>query len=215
MSFLDLDERLIATFVECDKVMPHMHLPLQSASDRILTAMNRSYTLAEYDAKLARLRAAVPGMSVSTDVIVGFPGETEEDYEQTVAYMTRARYDSAFLFKYSARPDTKAFTWPETVSEDEKGRRLSRLIDLQHQISGEIHDGWVGREAEVLIEGISHRDERQLHGKTREFKTVVLANDGAPAGTLRRVRITGSTPVTLFAEALDTPRAEPLVSIAG
>ena len=211
----DLNDRLIAAMADCEKVMPHMHLPLQSASDPILAAMNRSYTLAQYDAKLTQLRAAIPGIAVTTDMIVGFPGETEEDFQRSLEYMSRVQFDSAFLFKYSARPDTKAYKIPETVTEAEKGRRLTIMIDRQHQTSGAQNDKWVGREAEVLIEGLSHRDEAQLYGKSREFKTVVLANDGSAPGTLKRVRITGATTVTLFAEAIGVPRAEPLVQLLG
>jgi tRNA-2-methylthio-N6-dimethylallyladenosine synthase len=214
----DMSERVIAAIAECERVMPHVHLPLQSGSDRMLAAMERSYTLARYEAVLARLRESIPGVAVSTDIIVGFPGETEDDFLMTRDFMRRARFDSAFLFKYSARPDTKSFRTPETVDEPEKGRRLQALIDQQHQISGEIHDGWIGREAEVLVDGPSWRGagtERQLHGKSREFKTVVWADDGAAAGTLRRVRVVGATPVTLLGESVDAKRPEPLVSIGG
>jgi tRNA A37 methylthiotransferase MiaB len=104
------------------------------------------------------------------------------------------------------------------VDEAEKGRRLQLLIDQQHQISGEIHDGWIGRDVEVLVDGPSwraHGVERQLHGKSREFKTVVWADDGAAPGTLRRVRVVGATPVTLLGESVTAERAEPLVSIGG
>jgi tRNA-2-methylthio-N6-dimethylallyladenosine synthase len=214
----DMSERVIAAIAECERVMPHVHLPLQSGSDRMLAAMERSYTLARYEAVLARLRERIPGVAVSTDIIVGFPGETEDDFLMTRDFMRRARFDSAFLFKYSARPDTKSFRTPETVDEPEKGRRLQALIDQQHEISGEIHDGWIGREVEVLVDGPSWRGagtERQLHGKSREFKTVVWADDGAAAGTLRRVRVVGATPVTLLGESVDATRPEPLVSIGG
>jgi len=166
---------------------------------------------------LERIRARIPGVAVSTDIIVGFPGETPEDFEATRAYMARARFDSAFLFKYSARPDTRAHRMGETVPEEEKGRRLQCLIDQQHAISGEIMDGFLGREVEVLVEGPSWRGrgERspQLHGKSREFKTVVWPDDGSPAGTLRRVRVVGATPVTLLGESLAVPRPEPLVTL--
>jgi tRNA-2-methylthio-N6-dimethylallyladenosine synthase len=215
----DMSPRVIAAMVECRSVMPHVHLPLQSASDRILAAMDRTYTVAEYQAVLAALRAAIPGLAVSTDIIVGFPGETGDDFEATREFMAGAGFDSAFLFKYSARPDTKAFRWPETVDEGEKGRRLQVLIDQQHQVSGAIHDRWLGRTAEVLIEGRSRRDTpeggAQLFGKSREFKTVVLPDDGSAPGTLRSVRIVGATPVTLFGESLAAQRPEPLVSIGG
>ncbi len=211
----DMSERMIAAQAECEKVMPHVHLPLQSGSDRVLAAMERSYTLEQYERVLDRIRERIPGAAVSTDIIVGFPGETEEDFEATRAFMERARFESAFLFKYSARPDTKAHKFSETVDEPEKGRRLQLLIDQQHQISGEIMDGWLGREVEVLVDGPSWRGKAdlppQLHGKSREFKTVVWSDDGAKPGTLRRVRVVGATPVTLLGESLAVPREEPLV----
>ena len=213
----DMSERVIDAMASCEKVMPHVHLPLQSASDPVLAAMERTYTLAGYERVLARIRERIAGVAVSTDIIVGFPGETEADFEATRDYMARARFDSAFLFKYSARPDTRAFKLAETCSEDEKGRRLQALIDQQHAISGEIMDGFLGREVEVLVEGPSWRGKGdqspQLHGKSREFKTVVWPDDGSAAGTLRRVRVVGATPVTLLGESLAAARQEPLVTI--
>lgn len=211
----DMSERVIEAMAGCDKVMPHVHLPLQSASDAILKAMNRTYTLAGYREVVARLRAAVPGIALSTDLIAGFPGETEADHRATLEYLREVRWDSAFLFKYSARPDTKAFRWPETVSEEEKGRRLTELIELQHGISGEIHDARVGQVEEVLVEGRGRRDDGQLYGKSRTFRTVVFGDDGSAPGTLRRVRIVGATPVTLIGESADAPRPEPLLTIGG
>ena len=214
----DMSERVVAAIAECERVMPHVHLPLQSGSDRVLAAMVRSYTLEQYERVLARIRGRIPGAAVSTDIIVGFPGETEADFLMTHEAMRRWRFDSAFLFKYSARPDTKSFRMPETVDEAEKGRRLQALIDQQHQISGEIHDGWIGREVEVLVDGPSWRTagaERQLHGKSREFKTVVWADDGAAPGTLRRVRVVGATPVTLLGESVEQASRPALVTIAG
>ena len=160
----DMSDRVIAAMAECPKVMPQVHLPLQSASDRILDAMRRTYTFSEYRAVVERLRAAIPGIGLSTDIIVGFPGETEEDFEQTSAAMREIGYDSAFLFKYSARPGTKAFTWVETVSEEAKGRRLTALIDQQQRISGAANDRLIGHDVEVLVEGRARRNEHQLHG---------------------------------------------------
>jgi len=213
----DMSERVVAAIAECEKVMPHVHLPLQSASDPVLERMQRSYTLAGYDAVLGRIRERVPGVAVSTDIIVGFPGESEADFLATRDYMRGARFDSAFLFKYSARPDTRSFKMPETVDEPEKGRRLQALIDQQHQISGEIHDGWIGREVQVLVDGPSSRGrgdaQAQLHGKSREFKTVVWADDGARPGTLRRVKVVGATPVTLLGDSAEAPHEAQLVTI--
>jgi len=213
----DMGERVVDAMATSAKVMPHVHLPLQSASDRVLEAMDRRYTLEGYERVLERIRARIPGVAVSTDIIVGFPGETPEDFEATRAYMARARFDSAFLFKYSARPDTRAHRMDETVPEDEKGRRLQCLIDQQHAISAEIMDGFLGRELEVLVEGPSWRGRGdrspQLHGKSREFKTVVWPDDGSPAGSLCRVRVVGATPVTLLGDSLTVPRPEPLVTL--
>jgi tRNA-2-methylthio-N6-dimethylallyladenosine synthase len=216
----DMSGRLIDAMVECEKVMPHVHLPLQSASDHVLAAMQRSYTLERYQHVLDTIRERIPGVAVSTDIIVGFPGESGADFEATRAYMERSRFDSAFLFKYSARPDTRSFKLPETVDEAEKGRRLALLLEQQQQISGEIHDGYLGREVEVLVDGASTRGKAgghppQLHGKSREFKTVVWADDAAAPGSLHRVRIVGATPVTLLGEAASVRQAEPLVTIAG
>jgi tRNA-2-methylthio-N6-dimethylallyladenosine synthase len=216
----DMNERVIRAMVECEPVMPHVHLPLQSGSDRVLAAMQRSYTLERYQRVLELIRARIPGVAVSTDIIVGFPGETDEDFEATRAYMERSRFDAAFLFKYSARPDTRSFKLPETVDEAGKGRRLALLLEQQQQISGEIHDGYLGREVEVLVDGVSSRGKGgghppQLYGKSREFKTVVWADDGAAPGTLHRVRVVGATPITLLGESLSVPRSEPLVMLAG
>ncbi|MBI5709113.1 MAG: tRNA (N6-isopentenyl adenosine(37)-C2)-methylthiotransferase MiaB [Candidatus Eisenbacteria bacterium] len=210
----DMSDRLIAALAECAKVCPHVHLPLQSASDPVLERMSRGYTLAQYHEVAAKLRAAIPGVALSTDIIVGFPGETADDFARTVAYLREARFDSAFLFKYSARPDTRAWRWPETVPEEEKGRRLAQLIELQHAISGELNDRWIGREVEVLVEGPARRDPGQLYGRTPQFKAVVFPNDGTPAGRLRRLRVAGATPVTLFGEAAEKNSAgAPLVHI--
>jgi len=205
----DMTDRVIAAMAECGKVAPQVHLPIQSASDRILTAMNRTYDMARYRDVVARLRAAIPGLALSTDVIVGFPGETDDDFRATVDYMSEVRYDSAFLFKYSARPDTRAWRWPETVDEDEKGRRLTHLIDLQLGISGQKNDEWLGREVEVLVEGPARRGNGQLYGRSPQFKAVVFPDDGARPGDLRRVHVVGSTSNTLLGAPAAARNEEP------
>jgi tRNA-2-methylthio-N6-dimethylallyladenosine synthase len=209
----DMSERVIAAIAGCDKVCPQVHLPLQSGSDRILDAMDRTYTLAQYLGIVAKLRAVIPDLALSTDIIVGFTGETEDDFERTLQVIREVRFDSAFLFKYSARPDTKAFRWQETVSEELKGERLERLIALQQAISGEINDRWLGRVAEVLVEGRARRNAEQLFGKSAQFKSVVFPDDGTPEGTLRRVRIVGATPLTLFGEPVADSKPAPLVTL--
>jgi len=221
----DMSARAIAAIAGCAKVCPQVHLPLQSASDTVLRAMERSYTIDQYRQVVATLRAAIPGLALTTDIIVGFPGETEEDFERTAAYMREVRFDSAFLFKYSARPDTKAWRAPETVPEDEKGGRLERLIAQQQGISGAINDRLIGREVEVLVEGPARRrtagdaDPKargagQLFGKSEHFKTVVFGDDGTPPGALRRVRVVGATPITLIGEAVQPASLPPVVASA-
>jgi tRNA-2-methylthio-N6-dimethylallyladenosine synthase len=209
-----MNDRVIAAMAECSKVCPHVHLPLQSASDRILAAMSRTYSIATYGEVLAKLRAAMPTLAVSTDIIVGFPDETEADFQATADYLAETRFDSAFLFKYSARSDTKAFRWVETVSEEEKGRRLAHLIELQQRISAERNDAMVGREVEVLVEGRGRRSAEQLFGKSAEFKDVVFPDDATPLGALRRVRVIGATTQTLIGEPAGVSRESGLVQIA-
>jgi tRNA-2-methylthio-N6-dimethylallyladenosine synthase len=211
----DVTPRMIEALATSPKVCPQVHLPLQSASDTILKAMNRTYDLAQYREVAAALRAAIPGVALSTDIIVGFPGETEADYERTLDYLREERFDSAFLFKYSARPDTKAFHWPETVSEEDKGRRLQRLIDLQQSISAERNDAWLGRDVEVLVEGAARRGDHQLYGRSPQFKAVVFPDDGTPPGELRTVRVVGTTSNTLIAApaTAHTTPAAPLLAI--
>ncbi len=181
------------------KVMPYLHLPLQSASDPVLAAMRRDYTIDEYRALLADIRRRIPGIAVSTDVIVGFPGESEEDFARTAAFLDEARYDFAYLFKYSPREGTKAWSLGDTMSEEEKGRRLRLLIDRQQEISAEVYGTWVGEEVEVLVEGPAKHPEGWVVGKTADFKTTVLDGAGLAPGDLKRVRITKATSRTLTA----------------
>ena len=213
----DMTPRMIEAIATCPKVCPQVHLPLQSGSDSMLKAMNRTYDMARFREVVANLRAAIPGVALSTDIIVGFPGESEADYERTVEYLNEVRFDSAFLFKYSARPDTKSYLWPETVSEADKGQRLQRLIDLQLSISAERNDAWLGRDVEVLVEGPARRDASQLYGRSPQFKAVVFPADGTTPGELRTVRVAGTTSNTLIATHLTpqprTASPEPLLTI--
>jgi tRNA-2-methylthio-N6-dimethylallyladenosine synthase len=195
----DMDRRAVAAMAECPAVMPQLHLPVQAGSDRVLERMARGYTVARYEALVAELRARVPGIALSTDVIVGFPGETDDDFAATEALLARVRYDSAFLFKYSRREGTRAARWPETVSEAEKGRRLERLIALQERISGELNAALVGREVEVLVEGPARRTPGWMAGKTPQLKTAVFAGPAA-VGDVVRVRIAAATSHSLSGE---------------
>jgi len=196
----DMSERLIDAMAECATVAPQLHLPVQSGSDRVLTRMQREYRAAEYESLVARLRARVAGIALSTDVIVGFPGEDEADFAATEALMRRVHYDSAFLFKYSPREGTRAFRWGDPVPDDEKARRLERLVGLQETISAEINRGLVGSEVEVLVEGPARRPAGWMAGKSREMKTVVFPGP-ATAGALVRVRVESATSHTLSGAA--------------
>src|SRR5437016_8917779 len=170
----DMSARVIAAMAECPAVAPQLHLPVQSGSDRVLGRMGREYTRAEYEDLVARLRARVPDLALSTDVIVGFPGEDEDDFASTEALVRRVRYDAAFLFKYSPREGTRAWKWGDTVPEDEKGRRLQRLVALQEGISTEINRRLAGAEVGVLVERPARRTAGWMAGKSPQMKTVVF-----------------------------------------
>jgi tRNA-2-methylthio-N6-dimethylallyladenosine synthase len=192
----DMSERVIDAMAECDAVCPQLHLPVQAGSDRVLASMGREYTVAEYEALVAQLRARIPGIALSTDVIVGFPGEADDDFAATEALVGRVRYDSAFLFKYSRREGTRAHRLGDTVSEDEKARRLARLIALQETVSAEVNQRLVGTDVEVLVEGPARRGAGWMAGKSPHLKTVVFLG-AATAGELARVRVESATSHTL------------------
>lgn len=196
----DMSERVIDAMATCPKVAPYLHLPLQSASNRVLEKMERGYSVEQYAALVERLRATIPGLALSTDIIVGFPGEDEVDFRYTYDFMKAIRYDSAFMFKYSAREGTKAYKWEETVSEAEKGRRLQEVIALQEQISGEINHQTIGHTVDVLVEGPAKRQKDWLAGKNGQFKTVVFPSTEKreQEGALLSVYVTSATAHTLI-----------------
>jgi tRNA-2-methylthio-N6-dimethylallyladenosine synthase len=183
---------------DCRSVCEFLHLPVQSGSDRLLRAMRRGYTVEAYLAKLARLRELVPDVALSTDIIVGFPGETEADFEATQALMERVRFDSAFVFKYSPRPGTEAAGWPDDVSQTVKERRNQAVLELQARISREKLEARVGHEVEVLVEERNRRG--QLTGKNRRNTTVVFGGPDALVGELVTVRVSRVTGTTMLGE---------------
>jgi tRNA-2-methylthio-N6-dimethylallyladenosine synthase len=193
-----MSDATIDAMAEHDAVMPQLHLPVQSGSDPVLERMARDYTVAAYEVLVEKLRARIPGIALSTDVIVGFPGETDADFAATEALMTRVAYDSAFLFKYSPREGTRAFKWTDDVPDTEKGRRLERLIELQRGVSAERNEALVGHEVEVLVEGPAKRPAGWMIGKSRDFRTVVLPGPASP-GDLIRARVESATSQTLTA----------------
>jgi tRNA-2-methylthio-N6-dimethylallyladenosine synthase len=183
---------------DCRTVCEFLHLPVQSGSDRVLTAMRRGYTVDAYLAKITRLRELVPDVALSTDIIAGFPGETEADFEATCDLMERVGYDSAFVFKYSPRPGTEAAGWPDDVPQPVKERRNRILLDLQARISREKLRTWIGRDVEVLVEERNRRG--QLSGKSRSNTTVVAEGPDSLIGELVRVRVTRVTETTMIGE---------------
>jgi tRNA-2-methylthio-N6-dimethylallyladenosine synthase len=197
----DAHEELFRAMAECRAVCEFLHLPVQSGSDRILRAMRRGYTAESYLAQIARLRALVPHVALSTDIIVGFPGETEADFEATQALMERVRYDSAFVFKYSPRPGTEAAGWIDDVPQVVKERRNQAILELQARISREQLETWVGREVEVLVEERNRRG--QLTGKTRRNTTVVVEGPDALIGELVHARVARVTDTTLIGDVVD------------
>ena len=193
----DFSEKLIETMAE-EKICRFVHLPVQSGSNKVLADMKRSYTVEEYLDLVARVREMMPGVCLSTDVIVGFPGETEADFEATMALVESVRYDSAFMFKYSPREGTVAHREiPDTVSEGEKSRRLDTVIQRQTQISAEINRGYIGRVLEVLVEGDASKGEGQVIGKSNEFKKVIFPRRGVKNHGLVQVKITEANSHTL------------------
>jgi tRNA-2-methylthio-N6-dimethylallyladenosine synthase len=160
-------ERLIAAVRDLPKVAKHLHLPLQSGSTRILTAMRRRHTREEYLDLVARIRESIPGVTLSTDVIVGFPGETAADFEETLSLTAAAQYHSMFSFKYSVRPNTLASKrMPETVSDDDKTARIVALQSLQRDIQTRLHEAMIGGTEEVLVDSIGRRGDGELSGRT-------------------------------------------------
>jgi tRNA-2-methylthio-N6-dimethylallyladenosine synthase len=192
----DFRDPVIAAMAECDAVCEQVHLPLQSGSSRILKAMRRTYDRDRYLRLVATLRDAIPGLALGTDVIVGFPGETEDDFQQTLEVLEVVRYDSAFTFIYSPRQGTEAAAMPEQVAEEVKHERLERLVDVVQRIAAERNAARVGTVEEVLVEGTSRTDATLLRGRTRGNVTVNFVG-GAEPGELVDVLIESATSTTL------------------
>lgn len=198
-----VSDGLIRAFGELPKLCRHLHLPLQSGSDRVLQAMRRRHTAAHYLDLVDRLRDAVPGIALSTDLIVGFPGETAEDFEATLDLVRRVRYHSVFSFKYSPRPNTLAHRrMPDDVPEGEKTRRIMALQSLQRDLQLERFASVVGSVEDVLIDSISRRRSSDVAGRTSGNTVVNLRGPAAWLGQILPVRITEASPNSLRGEAL-------------
>ncbi|MFQ5829217.1 MAG: tRNA (N6-isopentenyl adenosine(37)-C2)-methylthiotransferase MiaB [Candidatus Methylomirabilia bacterium] len=198
---VNLTSRLIRALAEVPKVCEYLHLPLQAGSDRVLQRMNRGYTGSRYRELIAELRETVPGIALSTDLIVGFPGESEEDFEATVEMVESVRYDSVFAFRYSPRPRTPAAEFPDRVPEPEKAGRLSRLLEVSNRVSSEKNRALEGKVLEVLVEGVSKKNSHELSGRTRCNRVVNFDGMGRNLyGDFAQVRITQAMPHSLRGE---------------
>jgi tRNA-2-methylthio-N6-dimethylallyladenosine synthase len=195
----DIREDVISAHVELPSVCEHIHLPLQSGSTRLLKAMRRTYGRERYLERVAMIRERAPDCALSTDIIVGFPGETDEDFEETLEVVDAVRFDSAFTFAFSPRRGTEAATLAGQVPHDVKGERMERLVESVQRHATERAQRFVGRTMEVLVEGPSRTDPSRLRGRIRHNKTVNFAGVAEP-GELAQVEIASATSTTLAGE---------------
>ena len=201
----DLSDELIMAFSELDNLCPALHLPLQAGSNAVLQRMGRGYSNATYLKKVEKLRRVVPEIALTTDIIVGFPGETESDFARTLRMLAAVRYDQIFSFKYSVRPGTRAAKFDDMVSEEEKRERLSRCHQLQDEITREILTAQVGRTTEIMVTGPSKRGGGEWSGRTPENRIVNYpAPDRKPRpGDLVKVRIVAALKHSLRGELVE------------
>jgi tRNA-2-methylthio-N6-dimethylallyladenosine synthase len=185
----DLSERLVQAMAEIPRVCPFLHLPVQSGSDRILDLMNRQYTRNLYLEKIAMVRNAIPDVAISTDILVGFPGETEQDFRDTMDLLETVRFHGVFSFRYSVRPGTAAADLPDDVSEVVKISRLEAVIDRQREISRELHEARVGDTVRVLVESPAKKGDGHLMGRSPFDEVVVFAGNGSKIGEVCNVKI--------------------------
>ncbi len=209
----DFSQKLIDTIARSEKITRHVHLPVQAGSNPILKRMNRKYTKEAYLDLIERVKAKIPDASLTTDIIVGFPGETEEDFQETLDVVRRVRYDSAFTFIYSPREKTPAARWEgrDPVPNPVKKDRLNRLMALQYQISLEANENLIGQEQLVLVEGLSKKNERVWACRTHTNKVVLIDRDPAEDLIDRfvPVRITSAKTFYLMAEQIGAPVSPP------
>ena len=202
----DFRSDVIAAMTECAAVCEHAHLPLQSGSTRILKAMRRTYSRERYLRLVAELRAAIPDLALTTDVIVGFPGETEDDFVETLEVVEEVGFDGAFTFVYSPRAGTEAAARSDQVPDEVKRERIERLVEVVQRVAAERNARRVGLVEEVLVEGPSRTEPQLLRGRTRRNTTVNFSGDAAP-GELVPVTISSATSTTLRGTHLATAAA--------
>jgi tRNA-2-methylthio-N6-dimethylallyladenosine synthase len=199
----DLSDKLLYKIAEHPNLCNYIHLPVQSGSNRILKLMNRTYTIEHYLNLIDKARKIIPGVSFSTDIISGFPTETYEDHVMTLDIMREVKYDGAYMFKYSAREGTKAYSMTDDISDEIKTKRLQEIIELQQQISYKINQELIGKEEIILIEGFSRKSDQFLSGRTDTNKVVIIPFDeNFKKGSYIKVKINRATHATLFGDAL-------------
>ncbi len=199
----DLSHELVMAMAECDKVCEHIHLPVQSGSNRILELMNRRYTREHYLDLIGDLRENVKGVEITTDIIVGFPTETEEDFEDTLDIVRHAGFSAAYSFAYSVRPGTKAAVMEGQIPETLKKERLARLNSVIMGSVNGANDKYIGTEGEILVEGLDTRGEPMMFGKLPSLKMVYVKGDESMIGEYHKVRITGTRFNSLSGEIID------------
>jgi len=202
----DAHTRLFTAMRDLPMVCEHLHLPVQSGSNRILKRMKREHTVEWYLDQIKEYREFVPGGSLTTDIIVGFPGETEKDFTETLEFIEKTGFDSAFIFTYSPRPGTPAMNLEDDVPQEEKDRRLQVLLAAQRAASLKINQSYIGKTTEVLFESKTRKDAGRFVGRTREFKRVVASSDKDISGQFHKARILGVADETLLGELLSSVR---------
>jgi len=198
----NLSPKLIHTMAHCENICEHIHLPMQSGNDDILGKMNRNYTAQHYLSLINQLRQAIPNIAITTDVIVGFPGETEQQFNDTLSLMQQIGFDFAYMYKYSPRSGTKAAELPDSISEEVKLQRLKCVIDFQTAITTAKYKSKIGAIEEVYIEGSSKRDKAEMCGKTRDFKVAVFPGDESLVHKFIKIKVTDASGFTLKGQIL-------------
>lgn len=194
----DMSDKLIDVIAAGENLCKYVHLPVQSGSDRILRMMNRTYTVDHYLRLVERIRRAMPGVALSTDLISGFPTETGEEHRMTVDLLREIRFDGAYTFKYSPRENTKAWELPDDIAEEEKGRRVWEIAELQHAIALELNSAMIGSAVPILVEGPSRKGDHDYTGRTDGNKTVVFPRGDERPGDIVEVKIERANSATLF-----------------
>jgi tRNA-2-methylthio-N6-dimethylallyladenosine synthase len=198
----DATERLFDVMAKCDKVAPVIHLPFQSGNTRVLAAMNRRYTREQYLDKVAALRARIPDVVLTSDVIVGFPGETTEEFEDTLSLIEQVRFDALFTFIYSPRKGTPAAELPDPMSKEEKSANFNRLVEAQNRISNEKHQAYIGTVQRCLVDGESEDPRNNLNARTAGGRLVHLNGDPSLVGQYVDIKIIGCSTWALFGELI-------------